>query len=318
MAIPRRLVTTVIAAATFMFQYNGVPAQESKSIFRTLIGTWRNTSTQRTIRIDEYGRVWTYNGGLSGRVSEATVGGSNFAFSSEEMECNYDIAIYTGRLRTGWALKNGADRRSASCPQSGEYAREDDGDPPIAPERKTHFDEAEKAWSEGVKDSKSTKVLLDFFGRYGDTIFGTLAKERIEELSKTPAKIENANADPSPRPTLVDNSDWNHNGSTMSLRLSGSEIKFYYRQPRPGMIAEGVRSGTLLFSGRRSGDQVSGTAYVFNRHCDEGFPYRVNGEILNNMRQIIVRGYLTRIDFSQCQDTGAGSHLDTLVFDRMN
>jgi hypothetical protein len=185
------------------------------------------------------------------------------------------------------------------------------GGPSIAREKETHVDEAAKLWSGGVRDSKSVTVLLDFVGRYSDTTYGALAKERIEAL-KAPPKAEIAN------PDLINNSLWNHNGSTMLLRLSGSEIKFYYNQPRPGMAAEGVKSGMLLFSGHRSLDQVSGISHIFNRRCDEGFPYQVSGDIRNDARQITLRGILPQINFSLCIDTHTGSRLDKLVFERID
>ena len=45
--------------------------------------------------------------------------------------------------------------------------------------------EAERAWFGGVKDTTSEAVLEDFVRRYGDTIYGTLARERLEELKRT-------------------------------------------------------------------------------------------------------------------------------------
>jgi formylglycine-generating enzyme required for sulfatase activity/uncharacterized caspase-like protein len=46
--------------------------------------------------------------------------------------------------------------------------------------------EAERAWLAGVKDSTSEKVLDDFIRRFGDTIYGTMARERREGLKKGP------------------------------------------------------------------------------------------------------------------------------------
>jgi formylglycine-generating enzyme required for sulfatase activity len=45
--------------------------------------------------------------------------------------------------------------------------------------------EAERAWP-AVKDSTSVAVLEDFIRRYGDSIYGTLARERLEVLKKNP------------------------------------------------------------------------------------------------------------------------------------
>jgi hypothetical protein len=114
----------------------------------------------------------------------------------------------------------------------------------------------------------------------------------------------------------VTESKWNHNGSTMSLSASGEEVKFYYFQPRAGIIAEGVKSGTLLFSGQISGDRVFGTAYLFDRRCAEGFPYRVSGDVMNGMRKIVMSGQApTQFDFSSCRVIPGNYRPDTLVFD---
>jgi tetratricopeptide (TPR) repeat protein len=69
---------------------------------------------------------------------------------------------------------------------------------------------------------------------------------------------------------------WNLNGSVISLEVDGPALAFRYDKPRKGMRDEGVRSGTLLFSGTREGDAVSGTGYVFSRRCG-ALPYPVTG-----------------------------------------
>jgi hypothetical protein len=45
--------------------------------------------------------------------------------------------------------------------------------------------EAERVWFGGVKDTTSITVLDDFVRRYPDTIFGTMARERLEALKKS-------------------------------------------------------------------------------------------------------------------------------------
>ena len=76
---------------------------------------------------------------------------------------------------------------------------------------------------------------------------------------------------------------WNHNGSVVFLELQGSNRKFYYLRPRPGIAAEGVQPGTLLFAGTRSGHNYVGTAYIFSARCGPiGYP---------------VRGSLSNLDF---------------------
>ena len=66
---------------------------------------------------------------------------------------------------------------------------------------------------------------------------------------------------------------WNHNGSTMMLNVDGSRVAFSYLQPRSVIAAQGVESGTVLFSGRRSRSGslddwgYAGTAYIFSANC---------------------------------------------------
>ncbi|MFZ5735022.1 MAG: caspase family protein [Pseudomonadota bacterium] len=96
---------------------------------------------------------------------------------------------------------------------------------------------------------------------------------------------------------------WDHNNSIMLVKLSSTGIEIYYQNPRQGMIDEGVRSGTLLFSGQRNGDRVSGTAYVFDRRCGK-LPYPDEGEIIGD-RRIILNGRRVPTQLtSDCRVTG--------------
>jgi formylglycine-generating enzyme required for sulfatase activity len=54
--------------------------------------------------------------------------------------------------------------------------------------------EAERAWA-AVKDTTSRLVLEDYIKRYGDSIFGTLARDRLEALKKNPC-AESASSAP--------------------------------------------------------------------------------------------------------------------------
>jgi predicted metalloprotease len=56
---------------------------------------------------------------------------------------------------------------------------------PVEPPRPPAVSEAERAWLAGVKDTTSEAVLDDFIRRYGDSIYGTLARERREGLKKS-------------------------------------------------------------------------------------------------------------------------------------
>ena len=71
---------------------------------------------------------------------------------------------------------------------------------------------------------------------------------------------------------------WDHNGSTMLWESNGANRVVTYLDPRPGIANTGVRSGTLLFEGRREGRTMYGTAYTFRRGCPPA-PYEVEGQI---------------------------------------
>ena len=58
---------------------------------------------------------------------------------------------------------------------------------------------------------------------------------------------------------------WDHNGSQVSLSANGARRQFHYQTPAADILELGVRSGTLLFDGRRNDNQYSGTAHVFSR-----------------------------------------------------
>lgn len=105
---------------------------------------------------------------------------------------------------------------------------------------------------------------------------------------------------------------WNHNGSIMRLRASGSQRWFYYENPRDVLRRAGVTRGTLLFDGRKSGNSYSGTARVFSRFCP-GNPatYNVSGPVRGDQLQVTLYG--TRPVYEQCQATGRSTS-DTLVF----
>ena len=104
---------------------------------------------------------------------------------------------------------------------------------------------------------------------------------------------------------------WNHNGSVVSLAVSGNERRFYYQVPRQAMAEQGVKTNTLLFSGTLSGSNYRGTAYLFSRKCGSR-PYTVEGPIVDDGRRVVLRGQATRID-ANCQVIG--TIVDEIVFE---
>jgi hypothetical protein len=103
---------------------------------------------------------------------------------------------------------------------------------------------------------------------------------------------------------------WDHNGSQMDLIANGPERKFVYRNPRAGLREEGVAKGTVLFLGKKIGDEYSGTAYFFSKSCGKrSFP--VSGPVAADQRSVTVRGTRPVLNGS-CQLEGARD--DVLVF----
>ncbi len=103
---------------------------------------------------------------------------------------------------------------------------------------------------------------------------------------------------------------WNHNGSVMRLQASGNHREFFYENPKASIRGVGVRRGTLLFDGEKSGNWYSGTARVFSNGCAP-LEYPVAGPVASNQLKVTVTG--TREVYSQCQPTGR-MKTDTLVF----
>lgn len=105
---------------------------------------------------------------------------------------------------------------------------------------------------------------------------------------------------------------WDHNGSVMRLQAQGNSRWFYYERPKSSLRAAGVRRGTLLFNGRKSGDWYSGTARRFSRYCPgEPLEYFVEGPVARSQTRVTVRG--TREVYERCRPTGRYTE-DTLVF----
>ena len=103
---------------------------------------------------------------------------------------------------------------------------------------------------------------------------------------------------------------WDHNGSVMRLKASGNERAFFYESPRSGLWDVGVRPGTLLFNGVKTGNWYSGTARVFSAGCAP-LEYFVEGPVRTDQLQVTVTG--ERAVYAQCAFTGRYT-TDVLVF----
>ena len=94
----------------------------------------------------------------------------------------------------------------AGLPQAAKPAELPQAATPAAPPRPPApaRSEAERVWFGGVNDTASKAVLEDFVRRYGDTIFGTMARERLEQMKKTPVAIAVPPVQPAAPPSWVD------------------------------------------------------------------------------------------------------------------
>jgi len=97
-------------------------------------------------------------------------------------------------------------------------------------------------------------------------------------LSASPAAASNCAVD-----------EYDHNGSLMEMQVcDGGGMTISYTRPRSGLVAVGVRSGTLLFDGvEQAGGAVSGQARRFSKTCGPVL-YPVTGH--NHGGSIILRG----------------------------
>ena len=115
--------------------------------------------------------------------------------------------------------------------------------------------------------------------------------------------------------SVLADSFWEHNGSLMRLESDGSDKRvFSYEQPSSRMRGAGVERGTVLFEGRRVGDDYVGTARVFSSNCGP-LEYRVHGVVRSTEQQQSVVLYGTRERYNQQTCTGTGVMVeDRLVF----
>src|SRR5436190_2883652 len=93
--------------------------------------------------------------------------------------------------------------------------------------------------------------------------------------------------------------NWEYNGSLFRLEASGGSRKFFYESPRAGLP---VARGTLVFSGQKSGNAYSGTAYVFSQPCG-AIGYAVSGPVSEDQRTVTLRGNVP-VRNAKCKVTG--------------
>lgn len=96
-------------------------------------------------------------------------------------------------------------------------------------------------------------------------------------------------------PAAAVGSQWLHNGSLVKLKADGAKREFVYELPADDAAVQGVRPGTLLFTGKKDGIRYIGTAYVFTKDCKPK-AYPVNGEISADEKQVTLKGKVPQLD----------------------
>ncbi len=97
-------------------------------------------------------------------------------------------------------------------------------------------------------------------------------------------------------------SQWDHNGSTMTLLVNGAHSEFIFADPREGLRSEGVKVGATGFSGTSNGDEYEGTAYVFSKKCG-AFGFQMKGTASSDRQRVTMSGQAPYVD-AQCRIVG--------------
>ena len=107
---------------------------------------------------------------------------------------------------------------------------------------------------------------------------------------------------------------WLHNGSIVSVKVNNSSIEIRYDIPRAGMRMVGAKKGDLLFLGKKDGNSVEGTAFIFNKACGP-HPYKADGIMDPNIGTIRLFGEAPILS-NKCDVTK--SKKDILEFMKIN
>lgn len=141
-------------------------------------------------------------------------------------------------------------------------------------------------------ESKSYVLQIRFVD-HGQTITTSamceLASSGLPAMYSCDREVITSETGSRAKPTGIGAGRWNHNGSTMALRVDGARRAFVYERPRAGVRAAGARPGTVLFEGRREGDTYVGTATVFSKRCGPQ-SYTVSGPVARNERRVTLFG----------------------------
>lgn len=97
----------------------------------------------------------------------------------------------------------------------------------------------------------------------------------------------------------------------MMLASQGSQVTLTYDKPRQGLGDIGISSGTVLFTGTRTGNYWEGEAATFSRRCGE-VKFPVTGATSDGGKLLELRGKRPSRE-SSCRVTGNSEEL--LVFE---
>jgi hypothetical protein len=126
-------------------------------------------------------------------------------------------------------------------------------------------------------------------------------KKSVDELGQFRTQADVAQCLPGTSSDALGGGRWNHNGSTVTLRIFRNTVEIFYSSPKTDMAKVGAKSGDLLFTGKRDGQNISGTALLFNDHCGK-VSYEVAGRI-ESTSHITMRGQAPIRD-DGCRATG--------------
>lgn len=161
--------------------------------------------------------------------------------------------------------------------------------------------------------------------RFRDCPYADLARVRIATLTvpviPTPPppppvpQIQPTRGDDNPSVCRGPGSLWDVDGSSVILKADPNlpGRKFYFCQPGGSARSEGARAGNLFFSGQRSGNRYSGTAYVNSGRCGS-FSYSVSGSVTDGDRGVSLSGQRPIIDESSCKVSSYRSTNFTLTY----
>jgi hypothetical protein len=95
---------------------------------------------------------------------------------------------------------------------------------------------------------------------------------------------------------------YTHNGSDVVVVYQGDAVFIRYSNPRDGLRKIGVKPGMTLFSGKKKGNLVEGTALIFRKNCPPA-PYYVIGSF-DDGADLSLEGAVPRWDSRTCEITG--------------